>query len=96
MQTNLYTVYDRASATHGTIFGARSAAECKRMVIDAANDPNTLLARHPNDYSLYYHGTFDDNSGVIVPQDKPVFVASLEQLLTAFAPKADLKLEDTI
>lgn len=38
-----------------------------RAFSDAVNDPGTAFYKHPEDYSLYSVGAFDDSEGVLVP-----------------------------
>lgn len=66
MITKVYTVYDTAVAAFMTPFFCRSHGEAIRSFSDAINDEKSNLAKHLQDYSLFYIGDFDDSSGDIV------------------------------
>lgn len=51
-----------------------------RAFADAVNDPNTEYSKHPEDYSMFVLGTFDDNTGEFVNQ-KPFQLAQAVALL---------------
>lgn len=52
-----------------------SLGEAERGFGDEVNNPQSLMSKHPGDYALYLIGTFDPESGVIVPEPKPKFLA---------------------
>lgn len=50
--------------------------EAIRSFSDLVSDPQTVLAKHPEDFKLYSLGSYDDVSGRLVPLDVPGFVAN--------------------
>nr|AVQ10272.1 DNA binding protein VP5 [Gokushovirinae environmental samples] len=51
-------------------FFTRTKPEAIRAFSDAINDPKSQFAQHPDDYSLYLLGEFDDSSGALVCADQ--------------------------
>lgn len=62
MKFNLYSVYDSVSEEFGPIFHAKNEAVAKRAVTNILHD-----GVKANDYDLYMLGTYDVDTGVIVP-----------------------------
>lgn len=51
--------------------------EACRLAADCVADAQTLMSRHPADFRLVRLGSYDDNSGLLIPLDCPEFVADL-------------------
>jgi hypothetical protein len=67
-------VYDDKACFFGIPFHSLTDNEAIRSFADAVRDPQTRLALHPDDYTLYHVGVFDDNAGVIEPV-KPAYLS---------------------
>lgn len=65
MQTNAYSVYDNKALVYGTPFFAPTDGAAVRLFQELANDLNTTVGRHPNDFSLFCVGSFDDQHAVL-------------------------------
>ncbi|WNK13634.1 MAG: nonstructural protein [Microvirus sp.] len=65
MKTNVYSVFDAKTDAFAQPFFAPTNGSALRSFISAAQDPATLLSKHPGDYSLYQIGEFDDDDGQI-------------------------------
>lgn len=66
MITNVYSVFDSKLATFGRPWYEMTDASAIRVFSDAVNDgsnPNNQWFKHPEDFSLYMIGQFDDVSG---------------------------------
>lgn len=66
MMKRIYTVYDSAAEAYLEPFFARSHGEAVRSFEDAVNTEGHPFQRHPDDYTLYYIGTFTEDSGAIL------------------------------
>lgn len=55
-----------------------------RSFQDAVNDKSTEYAKHPEDYSIFNIGTYDDATGELVSK-KPVCLAQAVSLITISA-----------
>lgn len=65
----VFAVYDSAAGAHVHLFVLSSRGLAKREFSAMANDPKTKIGQHPDDYTLFELGTYDDVSGVIVMHD---------------------------
>lgn len=75
-----YSVYDRKTLTYMPPFYAPTDGAAIRIAGDAANDPNSNLGRHPNDYVLFFVGEYDDQNGLLkacTPLDHVIDIAAL-------------------
>lgn len=61
MLFTVFSIYDSAISTWLTPMYARNKGEMLRNFADAVSDPQSKLAKHPGDYSLFEIGTFDDD-----------------------------------
>lgn len=62
-EKKVFSVYDTKAEIFGPPFFVNREGEAVRMFKDAANDPNTMVGRHPADYRLYCIGMWDDEQG---------------------------------
>lgn len=58
-----FAIWDVKAEVYGVPFFMRNKWEAMRAFKDLANDPNTTVGRHPEDYKLTAIGSFDDESG---------------------------------
>lgn len=65
MKLRLYSVRDNAVGAFMRPFVARSDGEATRNFGDEANSPESALAKHPEDYALFFVGEFDELTGVL-------------------------------
>lgn len=61
MLFTMFAIYDSAITTWMPPIYARNKGEMLRQFSDAVADPQSKLAKHPGDYSLFELGTFDDD-----------------------------------
>lgn len=69
MKLELFSVYDSKAHIFNAPMFLRSKGEALRTFTDTANDPKSQIAKHPEDYSLHHIGSYDDNTGVVTPQN---------------------------
>lgn len=75
-----YSVYDRKALVYMPPFHAHTDGAAMRSIEDAMADPNTSLARHPDDFVLYYVGDYSDEKGRFFPADPLVHVVDVSAL----------------
>lgn len=61
----IFVVYDSAAEYYGTPFFVRSTGEAIRSFTQAAHDPQTLVHRHPDQFTLFEIGVYDEQRGNI-------------------------------
>lgn len=70
MILKIYAVLDSKVASFGTPFFDQNDSSAIRNFSDAVNDgsnPNNLWHKHPEDFSLYYLGDFDNQNAELIP-----------------------------
>lgn len=63
MKLNVYSVYDKAAKVYSPAFNAQNNAVALRMFDSACKNPDTQVAKYPQDYELYLLAEWDDNTG---------------------------------
>ena len=67
-QLKIFTLRDvRTEAFNRPMF-LQNESVLDRSIRDACQDENSLLSLHPEDYQVYYLGTFDEQTGKIEAQ----------------------------
>lgn len=61
----VYSVRDSKVGAYMAPFFVPNSSVAVRMVTDTANDPSTLLYKHPEDFQLFHIGTFNESTGEI-------------------------------
>lgn len=67
MQLKAYSIYDRKALVYHPPFFAHTDGAAVRNLSDLANDLNTQIGRHPDDFVLYCIGVYDDQKGELQP-----------------------------
>lgn len=60
MKTCIYSVFDSKAAVYGTPFFMPNDGMAIRAFSDLVNDSKSTLWNHPEDFSLFRVGSFDD------------------------------------
>ena len=71
-----YSVFDEKAGTFGNPFFQSNELVAKRMFVDLANDPQSMVHRHPSDFKLYRIGKFDTEKGSMEPAEVPEFLCN--------------------
>ncbi len=69
MLMHVYSFYDTASGSYMRPFVAQADGEATRVFMDLVSDPEHPIGKHPEDYSIFRLGSFNDQSGDIGPED---------------------------
>jgi len=76
----MFTVYDSKSETYTPPFFDHAPGRALRTFSDCCNDSGHQFGKHPEDYTLFECGEFDDSTGSIT-QDNIESLAQGLQLL---------------
>lgn len=76
MKLNAYTIYDVASGVYMRPFFSQADGQAIRGFKDIATDADHEIGKHPEDYTLFRIGSFNDNTGKMEGE-------TLEKLATA-------------
>lgn len=78
MIINIYTIFDDKAKIYNKPFYMHNDAVALRALTDLADDPNTDVHKHPEDFVLFKLGTFDDVSGKFDLIEKEVMLRASE------------------
>ncbi len=78
----VFTVHDSCSGVYDRPFVGRSEGDAVRSFGDIAMDAEHPIGKHPEHFSLYRLGSYDDNTGKLDPCT-PVHVVSAVDLISA-------------
>lgn len=71
MITNVYSIYDSKSETYSKPFHMHNDAIAIRSATDLLKSQNSEIANHPEDFTLFLLGEWDDNSAVFAIRETP-------------------------
>lgn len=83
MIVQMFALYDEKVAAFLTPFPAQSVGHAVRIMEERAQDPNFPLRRHPQDFTLYCIGSFDDASASLKSLEEPSLVSKGNELVRA-------------
>lgn len=75
MNLNLYAVLDDKAQAFGGMFFMAQHGQAIRDFADACSDPKSRIHRHAEDYSLFFLGVLDLESGAFRADSLPQFLA---------------------
>nr|WAE43481.1 MAG: nonstructural protein [Microviridae sp.] len=81
MITKVYSIYDTAAQAYMTPFYHAGKGTAFRAFQDAVLDKNSVFAKHPDDYTLFELGEFDDLTAVFKFHTAPQRLASARELV---------------
>lgn len=89
MILNAYSIYDIKAQLYSPPFYAITDGAACRIVQDSLN-PNSALARHPNDFIVYKIGTFSDDNGSLSPLEPREHIRDVVSLMPELPKVPDL------
>ncbi len=80
MVTGIYAIKDAKSTFMPCTVDVNDACAIRNFE-HAVRQPDSLLRSHPNDYSLFLVGTYDNEEGVVFPQLPPKLLTDAAAVL---------------
>jgi len=71
MRLIMVAIHDSKSELFSRPMCMRAYGEAERAFADVINDGQSDYAKHPEDFTLFEVGAFDDSTGVVVPLPAP-------------------------
>ena len=62
MKLEIFTIYDAKAESYTTPFFQPKFGIAERLFSDEVNNPESNLHKHPEDYTLFNIGTFDQDT----------------------------------
>lgn len=75
MNLEIFAIYDRVAEAYSQPFFTHNENIAMREFGKWVNTPDTQYYNHPNDYSLYHLGNFDDNTAAFEIKAEPTRIA---------------------
>lgn len=88
----IFSVYDSAAKFYSDPFFALTKGQALRDFVTACNDPKTYLNQHPGDYTLFYLGSFDEQTSVCTFEPTPISLGKAIEFMNDVKAKPELKL----
>lgn len=86
MKDKIYSVKDNAVEAYGKPFHAPTKGFAIRSFSDEVNRPDSQLAKHPEDFSLYELGTWDNQKGNYTNLPEPQFIGKASDFINSEIP----------
>lgn len=87
MKTIFVAVYDKATEAYMRPWMAQSDGQAVRLFEDEMNREDSEVGKHPEDYSLFRIGSFNDNNGALEGQE-PVCLRRAHEIHLGIPNKA--------
>ena len=100
MKLYVFTIFDSAAGAYLRPFLLRSNGEAMRTFQNECMNADSPLSQHPEDYSLYRIGSYDDNKGELYPEDRFCLATAMEviaqarEIIPGSLKKVDTEIED--
>lgn len=77
----LFSVYDKQGDQYWPVITEKSRETAARAFTDAMmSGENELFSKWPADFTLFLVGSFDDETGLVTPLDKPELILTGEDI----------------
>lgn len=67
-----FTIYDIKAQNYHIPYNLKNEAIAQREFADIVNDTNTTINKHPEDYTLFKIGTWDDQTAQFKQKKSPI------------------------
>lgn len=85
MKVGIYAVYDQASGIYDGPVPQKTDNAAMRGFLDLAHNDQSVISKHPSDFSLWRIGTYDDSTGEIEVAPKKCLAYAIDMI----TPKED-------
>jgi len=75
MKTNIFSIFDEKAQAFTSPFFQPAVGQAMRAFNDLVVDSKTTIYSHPEDFSLYHIGVFDDNDAQVESFPQPRLLA---------------------
>ena len=86
MQFQIFAIHDSKAQAYFAPFFLPTAAMAVRVFSDMANDVNNNVGKHPEDFTLFHLGEWDDSTAVLEPFSSPTMINKALHLLNPELP----------
>lgn len=72
MMLKVFTIYDCKAEAYNQPFFMSTKAQAIRAFQDEVNNPQSLISKHPGDYTLFEIGEYDDSTATLTCHDAKI------------------------
>lgn len=87
MKLKAFTIRDTKGEVFNTPFFQKTHGEAERSFKSLLNDQQSMVAKYPEDYDLYYIGEYDDQSGQLLGLDTPQHIVKAIQIMNTITDR---------
>lgn len=80
MELKIFSIRDQKAEVFNTPFFQKSHGEAERNFTTLVNDEKSTPSQFPDDFDLYFLGTYNDQSGLVKSLDTPQHVVKAVSL----------------
>ncbi len=88
MKILAFTIYDEKAEAFGTPLFSPAIGQASRMFADLANNKETAVGAHPEDYTLYHIGYYESENGRMDNTTTPIFIGKATDYVDKAEPLA--------
>ncbi len=81
MKFRLFTIFDTKAKAYLPPFCLGEVGQAIRHFGDSVNNKESAFNKHPEDYTLFEIGVFDDNKGMVESYDGPDMISTALSLV---------------
>lgn len=71
MILNIFSIYDSKIESYMKPFYCNTKGEAIRMFSDGLKESDSLISKHPEDFTLFHLGEYDDSTAKFTPLETP-------------------------
>lgn len=71
MELRIYSIRDSKAEIFNQPIFQKTHGEAERNFQTLVKDEKSMVSKYPEDFDLYYLGTYDDQTGLVKPLDTP-------------------------
>lgn len=82
MQLKVYAIRDQKTEFYNRPFYCHTHGEAERNFKHLVQDQNSVVSKNPEDYDLWYLGTFNDQDGKLDPCPAPEHIINAQNAVS--------------
>nr|QJB19818.1 MAG: nonstructural protein [Microvirus sp.] len=80
MQLKMYSIRDAKAEAYNPPFYKKTHGEAERDFTELTKTPDSMVCKYPEDYDLYFCGTYDDQTGLVESLKTPQHIVKAATL----------------
>lgn len=93
MVLKVYAVYDSKLEAYMQPFFMQSKGVALRALTETLTQRDHMFSKHPEDFTLFELGEYDDSNGKMLPHLTPIALCKANELIKPEAPVSQIQLQ---